>query len=237
MARASRRSSPSTPTRALQQKARRPTWPTSPPRRRRRHRPPQDGPRQWQTWWWICFAGQVVFIPFVFSQGAVEPAQGAGRRGGPRAVGRRRAGKAPSPPAGGRRLTRVDGLGFTAAMSRWRSCRHARPGRDGEGGASIVRGDPGIGKSTLLAAVVERARERAMTVSRRAGCSLRRTCRSPVCTSCLRRSCRGSTSSAPPSGGACSRRSGWRTRKPPIPSGSRSRPSTAQRMRPRTRRC
>ena len=25
-----------------------------------------DNPRQWQTWWWICFAGQLVFIPFVF---------------------------------------------------------------------------------------------------------------------------------------------------------------------------
>jgi AAA ATPase domain len=34
----------------------------------------------------------------------------------------------------------------------------------GLGGASIVRGDAGIGKSTLLGAVVERARERAMTV-------------------------------------------------------------------------
>ena len=26
----------------------------------------KDNPRQWQTWWWICFAGQLVFIPFVF---------------------------------------------------------------------------------------------------------------------------------------------------------------------------
>jgi MFS family permease len=25
-----------------------------------------DNPRQWQTWWWICFAGQLVFLPFVF---------------------------------------------------------------------------------------------------------------------------------------------------------------------------
>lgn len=24
------------------------------------------GPGQWQTWWWICFGGQVVFIGFVF---------------------------------------------------------------------------------------------------------------------------------------------------------------------------
>jgi MFS transporter, ACS family, D-galactonate transporter len=26
----------------------------------------EDNPRQWQTWWWICFLGQLVFIPFVF---------------------------------------------------------------------------------------------------------------------------------------------------------------------------
>jgi predicted ATPase len=35
---------------------------------------------------------------------------------------------------------------------------------EGMGSASIVRGDAGIGKSTLLEAVVARARERAMTV-------------------------------------------------------------------------
>jgi MFS family permease len=26
-----------------------------------------QGPGQWQTWWWICFAGQALFIPFVFT--------------------------------------------------------------------------------------------------------------------------------------------------------------------------
>ena len=26
----------------------------------------QDNPGQWQTWWWVCFLGQIVFIPFVF---------------------------------------------------------------------------------------------------------------------------------------------------------------------------
>jgi integral membrane sensor domain MASE1 len=26
----------------------------------------KDNPSQWQTWWWICFIGQIVFIPFVF---------------------------------------------------------------------------------------------------------------------------------------------------------------------------
>lgn len=25
-----------------------------------------DGPGQWRTWWWICVAGQVLFLPFVF---------------------------------------------------------------------------------------------------------------------------------------------------------------------------
>ncbi len=25
-----------------------------------------DNPGQWQTWWWICFVGQLVFIPLVF---------------------------------------------------------------------------------------------------------------------------------------------------------------------------
>jgi MFS family permease len=26
----------------------------------------KDDPGQWQTWWWICFLGQLAFIPFVF---------------------------------------------------------------------------------------------------------------------------------------------------------------------------
>jgi len=26
----------------------------------------KDNPRQWQTWWWICFLGQLAFIPSVF---------------------------------------------------------------------------------------------------------------------------------------------------------------------------
>ena len=25
-----------------------------------------DNPGQWQTWWWICVAGQIFFLPFVF---------------------------------------------------------------------------------------------------------------------------------------------------------------------------
>ncbi|MFC4906624.1 MFS transporter [Actinomadura gamaensis] len=24
------------------------------------------GPKQWRTWWWVCVAGQVVFLPFIF---------------------------------------------------------------------------------------------------------------------------------------------------------------------------
>ena len=26
-----------------------------------------ESPRQWQRWWWICFAGQLLFIPFIFA--------------------------------------------------------------------------------------------------------------------------------------------------------------------------
>lgn len=25
-----------------------------------------DSPHQWQTWWWVCVAGQLVFLPFIF---------------------------------------------------------------------------------------------------------------------------------------------------------------------------
>ena len=23
-------------------------------------------PGQWQTWWWVCIAGQILFLPFIF---------------------------------------------------------------------------------------------------------------------------------------------------------------------------
>jgi len=26
----------------------------------------EDNPGQWQTWWWVCVAGQLLFLPFVF---------------------------------------------------------------------------------------------------------------------------------------------------------------------------
>lgn len=26
----------------------------------------EHGPKQWRTWWWVCVAGQVIFLPFVF---------------------------------------------------------------------------------------------------------------------------------------------------------------------------
>lgn len=26
----------------------------------------QDVPGQWQTWWWVCLGGQLVFVPFIF---------------------------------------------------------------------------------------------------------------------------------------------------------------------------
>jgi MFS family permease len=25
-----------------------------------------DSPKQWQKWWWVCFAGQILFLPFIF---------------------------------------------------------------------------------------------------------------------------------------------------------------------------
>ena len=25
-----------------------------------------DSPNQWRTWWWLCFAGQILFLPFIF---------------------------------------------------------------------------------------------------------------------------------------------------------------------------
>ncbi len=26
----------------------------------------KDNPKQWQSWWWVCFAAQLVFLPFIF---------------------------------------------------------------------------------------------------------------------------------------------------------------------------
>lgn len=26
----------------------------------------KNAPSQWKTWWWICVAGQILFIPFIF---------------------------------------------------------------------------------------------------------------------------------------------------------------------------
>jgi hypothetical protein len=35
-------------------------------------------PGQWQNWWWICLAGQVVFVPFIFVMtGRWKPRQAA----------------------------------------------------------------------------------------------------------------------------------------------------------------
>ncbi len=25
-----------------------------------------DNPRNWQHWWWVAFAGQLLFLPFIF---------------------------------------------------------------------------------------------------------------------------------------------------------------------------
>jgi MFS family permease len=35
-----------------------------------------DSPRQWQRWWWICFASQILFLPFLFvMRGRWSPAR------------------------------------------------------------------------------------------------------------------------------------------------------------------
>jgi hypothetical protein len=35
-------------------------------------------PGQWQNWWWICLAGQIVFVPFIFVMtGRWRPRQAA----------------------------------------------------------------------------------------------------------------------------------------------------------------
>src|SRR3954452_20931361 len=55
----------------------------------------QDNAGQWQTWWWVCVAGQLVFLPFVFIMpGAGAPKAPRRRRAGPRGDGPARAGRA-----------------------------------------------------------------------------------------------------------------------------------------------
>jgi MFS family permease len=37
-----------------------------------------ESPGEWQTWWWICLAGQIVFVPFIFlMNGRWRPRQAA----------------------------------------------------------------------------------------------------------------------------------------------------------------
>lgn len=26
----------------------------------------KQAPKQWQNWWWICLAGQILFLPFIW---------------------------------------------------------------------------------------------------------------------------------------------------------------------------
>lgn len=48
-----------------------------------------EAPGQWQTWWWICVAGQVVFLPFIFLMaGRWSPRRARERRRGPSACRR-----------------------------------------------------------------------------------------------------------------------------------------------------
>ena len=60
----------------------------------------RQSPGQWQTWWWICFAAQVLFVPFVFMlSGRWSPARArqddeAHRRAVERELARLRGGRA-----------------------------------------------------------------------------------------------------------------------------------------------
>jgi hypothetical protein len=37
----------------------------------------KDSPNQWRHWWWVCVAGEVIFIPFDRADGRqVEPEEG-----------------------------------------------------------------------------------------------------------------------------------------------------------------
>ena len=87
------------------------------------------------------------------------------------------------------------------------------------GGALVVRGEPGIGKSTLLAGRPPRGRASAACGCwRQPACSPRATCRSPACTSSCDRCSGTSRRSPPPSRRRCWPRSGWAPR--PRPTGS-----------------
>ena len=56
------------------------------------------------------------------------------------------------------------------------------------GQALVLRGEPGIGKSRLLAEAARQARERGMVVLSATGVQSRRSCRLPACISCFVRS-------------------------------------------------
>jgi len=60
-------------------------------------------------------------------------------------------------------------------------------GIDTGGSALVLSGEPGIGKSRLLSAAAERARERGLVVLSTTGCSLRLICRSRAFISCFAR--------------------------------------------------
>ena len=65
------------------------TCATSPLTAARWKPPAAESPRQWQRWWWICFAGQLLLIPFIFAlSGRWNPRKA--RRRSPRARAARR---------------------------------------------------------------------------------------------------------------------------------------------------
>ena len=75
------------------------------------------------------------------------------------------------------------------------------------GGALVVRGEAGIGKSALLEAASARAREREVTVVSTTGTEPRRDSRSPGCTGCSSRFSTCSTASPSRSAARSRRRS------------------------------
>ena len=127
----------------------------------------------------------------------------------------------------------------TAAMSSWRSCPTMLDrAATGTGGARIVRGDAGIGKSTLLEAVVERARERSMTVHSTRGVQSEAHLPFAGLHQLLapllpRLDELGARPAEEPARGVRAGGSG----SPPTPSGSRSPRSSCSPMQPRTGRC
>ncbi|MFD0631911.1 AAA family ATPase [Catenulispora yoronensis] len=84
---------------------------------------------------------------------------------------------------------------------------------DGGGAVLLILGEPGIGKSALLAVADSQARPAAARCCARSGWSPRPAIRSPACTSCWRRCCPGPSGCRRPGATRCWRRSAWTRRR------------------------